>query len=258
VKPPGLIIPTPIRQQSSKMTSREIGVFVPPEALFPGIEATEATMQALLGSLSRDAVLLTCARLNTVVSGTGDPDTKVRQERAIGLICSSEDLQRINAFAQTRPPGDLPIVFFRGQLLELMRWAVRCCPATADARALDDPAARSRLLQAALIASTFWGNRVFSGRLSGTLPVDEARKQALGAFRRGLEESMITPHLGTTLGRGWALFSQHFPRRYLEHNVAAILARAPGPAASPQQKQDLAAFIHLCGAGPASAFVAFR
>jgi hypothetical protein len=41
---------------------------------------------------------------------------------------------------------------------------------------------------------------------------------------------------------------------YLDRNVAAVLARAPDPAASPQQKQDLAAFIHLCGAGPASAF----
>jgi hypothetical protein len=42
---------------------------------------------------------------------------------------------------------------------------------------------------------------------------------------------------------------------YLDHNVAAVLARAPDTAVSPQQKQDLAAFIHLCGAGPASAFV---
>ena len=41
---------------------------------------------------------------------------------------------------------------------------------------------------------------------------------------------------------------------YLDHNVAAVLARAPDAAANPQQKQDLAAFIHLCGAGPASAF----
>jgi hypothetical protein len=41
----------------------------------------------------------------------------------------------------------------------------------------------------------------------------------------------------------------------LDHNVAAVLARAPDAAASPQQRQDLAAFIHLCGAGPASAFV---
>ena len=42
---------------------------------------------------------------------------------------------------------------------------------------------------------------------------------------------------------------------YLDHYVAAVLARAPDAAASLQQKQDLAAFIHLCGSGPASAFV---
>jgi hypothetical protein len=42
---------------------------------------------------------------------------------------------------------------------------------------------------------------------------------------------------------------------YLDRTIAAVLARAPDAAASPQQKQDLAAFVHLCGAGPASAFV---
>jgi hypothetical protein len=41
---------------------------------------------------------------------------------------------------------------------------------------------------------------------------------------------------------------------YLDRNVTAVLARAPDASPSPQQKQDLAAFIHLCGAGPASAY----
>jgi hypothetical protein len=41
---------------------------------------------------------------------------------------------------------------------------------------------------------------------------------------------------------------------YLDRQVAAVLARVPDASPSPQQKQDLAAFIHLCGAGPASAF----
>jgi hypothetical protein len=41
---------------------------------------------------------------------------------------------------------------------------------------------------------------------------------------------------------------------YLDRNVAVILARLPNQAASPQQKQDLAAVLHLCGAGPANAF----
>src|SRR5271166_708846 len=33
---------------------------------------------------------------------------------------------------------------------------------------------------------------------------------------------------------------------FLDRNVAAILARSPATKASPQQRQDLAAFIHLC------------
>ena len=40
---------------------------------------------------------------------------------------------------------------------------------------------------------------------------------------------------------------------YLDRNVSAVLDRAD-VTASAQQKQDLAAFIHLCGAGPATAF----
>jgi hypothetical protein len=41
---------------------------------------------------------------------------------------------------------------------------------------------------------------------------------------------------------------------YLDRQVAAILARLPNATPSPQQKQDLAAIVHLCGAGPAAAF----
>jgi hypothetical protein len=41
---------------------------------------------------------------------------------------------------------------------------------------------------------------------------------------------------------------------YLDRHVAAVLAIAGNVKPSPQQKQDLAAFIHLCGAGPAAAF----
>ena len=41
---------------------------------------------------------------------------------------------------------------------------------------------------------------------------------------------------------------------YLDRNVAAVLTRAGDVAANPQQTQDLAAFIHLCGGGPATAY----
>jgi hypothetical protein len=41
---------------------------------------------------------------------------------------------------------------------------------------------------------------------------------------------------------------------YLDRNVAAILAHRPKAKSSRQHKQELAAIIHLCGAGPAKAF----
>jgi hypothetical protein len=40
---------------------------------------------------------------------------------------------------------------------------------------------------------------------------------------------------------------------YLDRNVTQIVAHRR-PAATPQQKQELAAIIHLCGAGPARVF----
>jgi Transglycosylase SLT domain len=41
---------------------------------------------------------------------------------------------------------------------------------------------------------------------------------------------------------------------YLDRNVAAVLAGLPNTTATAAQKQDVAALIHLCGAGPARAF----
>jgi hypothetical protein len=41
---------------------------------------------------------------------------------------------------------------------------------------------------------------------------------------------------------------------YLDRNVSWVLARAGNAKASAQQKQDLAAIIHLCGPGPALAY----
>jgi hypothetical protein len=41
---------------------------------------------------------------------------------------------------------------------------------------------------------------------------------------------------------------------YLDTHLAAILSLKPNGSASPEQKQDLATIIYLCGAGPAEAF----
>lgn len=45
---------------------------------------------------------------------------------------------------------------------------------------------------------------------------------------------------------------------YLDRNVASVLSRAGNISPTTQQRQDLAAFIHLCGGGPATAYARRR
>jgi hypothetical protein len=106
-------------------------------------------------------------------------------------------------------------VFFRGQLLELMRWVARYCKNLPDdGNTFNDPTRRQNLVKAALIAGTLWGNRTYRDTLSGDADIAAMRRRALGAFRKGVEEANLSPHLGSVLGRGRALFTEHFPKHY--------------------------------------------
>jgi hypothetical protein len=65
----------------------------------------------------------------------------------------------------------------------------------------------------------------------------------------------------TDTGCGFGPYIRAFPSHaielasvYLDRHVAAVLALSGDVKATPQQKQDLAAFIHLCGARPATAY----
>ncbi|CAL77245.1 conserved hypothetical protein; putative signal peptide [Bradyrhizobium sp. ORS 278] len=55
--------------------------------------------------------------------------------------------------------------------------------------------------------------------------------------------------------RAWPAHAVALTAISLDRQVAAALARQPAAKPTAQQKQDLAAVIHLCGAGPAAAFI---
>ena len=82
-----------------------------------------------------------------------------------------------------------------------------------------------------------------------------------GAFAEAAR-SCIRDHTAVDDGCGFASFYiRAFPSHsielasvYLDRHVAEVLARTGEAKATASQKQDLAAFIHLCGAGPAAAF----
>ncbi|MGY4512115.1 hypothetical protein [Bradyrhizobium sp. USDA 3650] len=194
----------------------EVGVFVPVGEVFPGVAADERSLIEVLATLSRDDTLFHCARLNIIVSGPGDFEVKPRQEQAISFACNSDQLARINAFARRRG-GGLPVVFFTGQLRELMRWASRYCKNRPDdGTSFEDPALRSQFVKAALIASDIWARRVFSDKLAPNDDIEAVRRRALGAFRKGADESNLALHIGIAIGRGLALFTEYMPRHFPE------------------------------------------
>lgn len=55
--------------------------------------------------------------------------------------------------------------------------------------------------------------------------------------------------------RAWPAHAVALTAIYLDRQVAAVLARSPAAKPTARETQDLAAVIHLCGAGPAAGFV---
>ena len=115
------------------------------------------------------------------------------------------------------------------------------------------------------LARTYWRWRltwnplaIYRARLERRRHVPDDRP----GLRRGARQACIRDHAVGPNCWFTGLYSRVLPSHAIElaavsldRQVAAILAQRPRHArASLQQRQDLAALIHLCGAGPAKAF----
>jgi hypothetical protein len=78
------------------------------------------------------------------------------------------------------------VVFFRGQLLEMMQRAAQHCQnLPGDGETFNDEQVRDRFFRSVLIAGAHWSARIYSNRLSLEGELDAARLRTLGAFRKG-------------------------------------------------------------------------
>ena len=155
-------------RDASPETAREVGVYVQVDEVFPGTTGTQRELVAVLATLSRDDTLFQCARGNTIVSGFGDFENVPRQQQAADMLCNREQVGRMNGFASRHKASGPPVIFFRGQMLELMRWAaIHCQNLPNDGTTYTDPDFRKRFVRAALIASNVWAARTYRDTLSG-------------------------------------------------------------------------------------------
>jgi len=195
------------------MAANEIGQFLSASQVFPDIESNIPTFKSLLTGLSRTETLLRCANLNYVIS---DPEVEhiTKQQFGLNQFLTPEEIDRVNDIARKNEDGAQGVtVFFRGQLLELIRWALLYCnDHPDDGTTFENPEVRRKFAKATFIAGDILSKRIFGDRLSLEGGIDIARRRSLGAIRKAIEATLQTPDLAKSLGRGWALFTDYLPR----------------------------------------------
>ena len=197
-------------------TQNYTGVFIPVSEIFPETKSDFRTFKRLLGGLSRTDTIFWCARLNNVLSMPSEKvDHKARQQFGLSQFLTKKEIIAVNEFVKNHGGVQKVTIFFRGQLLELIRWVVLLCnDLPGDGTTFEDNEVRKSFAKAALIASDLWARRVFGDRFSLNGGVEKARKRALGSIRKSVESMSSPPDMSKTLGRGWVLFSEYIQRHY--------------------------------------------
>jgi len=196
------------------MGGATLGIFTPFAALEPDQPQSERTMVALVSKLKRDEALLMCGFLNCVTSGSGLTENLERQRNAYSALFTPDDAAKINAWIAEHRAANRITLFFRGQLLELMRWVARYASADpGDGQSFSSLETRRVFVRAAFLAADLWAKRTFADKLTGAGTQEEALNRALGALRKGVEEAGTALHIGVALARGKALFEEHMPAR---------------------------------------------
>ncbi len=176
------------------MDLNPLGIYVPFDEIFPHASSDFASFQSGVRQLTRTDALFWCARLNLILSNPSNRDHRRKQESAIRVFFTADEIARINAFARTHQREGYDIghiaVFFRGQLLELMRSVCLWCEDHPDdGITFERPTVRSTFAQVALMASDLWSRRVYGDRFSLDGGRDLAQNRALGAIRGAIADT---------------------------------------------------------------------
>ena len=104
-------------------------------------------------------------------------------------------------------------VYFRGQLLELVRWLLyagkndKALPISKD----ELSAEKRSSVSATLLSSEVWGRRAFKGLSTEAGDVDQERRRFVLAFRRSREASARVVNEYYPVARSWMIYARFLP-----------------------------------------------
>ena len=128
--------------------------------VFPDIKNDLNSFTELIKGLSKTDSIIWCSRLNIILGNLNLTDDE-KQRFGVGQFLSDEDISYLNQSIK-RQGKKSAILFFRGQILELLRWIVLYCEDNYnDGITFEDPEIRRTFAKALLLSSDIWGERIF-------------------------------------------------------------------------------------------------
>ncbi len=185
----------------------QIGVFLTLEAVYPDQNSSVELLKSLLEQLNKSEVITTRSRLNLIASdhlndGTGGwLERHLRKQlKLVACFFDPQLFSRIEVFVRQYPTC---AIFFRGQLLELIRWAALFAQ---DGESRDEMAAdllkRNAFAQALLTVNSLWEKRVYRDEFRSDGDLTTRRLRLLSRFRRSISETAKGPDLTQAFVRG--------------------------------------------------------
>lgn len=201
--------------------------YIDHKSVFPGEPDDFPEFKRVVRSLSRTDALLWCARLNILVSDATTIDRDNVHAYCVSTFFGRPDeIERLNAFAKPRGGRDSIEVFFRAQLLELLRWiALLCGDHPYDGRTFESADVRRNFARAALMASDVWAYRAYRDEFNKPGPIEQVRKEILAAVRAANIETAESLHPIFAVARGASLFSD---RLFRDAEARALFAQNAG------------------------------
>ncbi len=192
-----------------------VAFYVPADEVFPGLGGGFDTFRSLLKGMSRADALLWAGKINLIVGAPSSLTHVQRQLWGIKDFFAPEEFDRLNAYVRSCGGAEKVVVFSRGQLLELIRWAALLSPEDpADIISPDGLESPACFARASLCAADRWHEAVTEGRFAAGKEIDEKRRNSLAAVRKLKEATIRAPEMGLTLGRAALLFEDYMPRCY--------------------------------------------
>lgn len=195
----------------------QVSVFVTSDMFYKDMSTEFSDFRNMLSQLSCSDAIFWCARINLALSATGNEEAQAPLFNMLTTTREKYWLQK--ALRKRRREGTTYTIFFRGQMLELIRWiTLYCHDHPDDGTTFNNEDTKIIFFKCALMVSDIWGRQTYGSVFETEMDSEKLIEHIRGPFRKSIEASRNAPNLSISIGRSWIFYQQYFSKYYSSFN----------------------------------------